>query len=244
MTKQEVLPCNIESSETDGHIAVEILEDNTRYIVRYLRHEPMVGLTRIPARDKSGAVIEGEYVLKHDKDGYAIEGEHERKRVICSGIPYACMVAFMHQDKLLVGWSKRIETKRLLETHDLHALFRKVLEDSIAGVDEHSDNYKGAFDVFCQSLMNVLSYSPAKDVEAPFSKMAGKIAAIIRGLNDSISINGKNIVSAASGVVPNDIAKNLTWFVEQAEQVYGSEAANVGFTELTYDAAAPKSAVA
>lgn len=213
MTKQEeILPCNIKSSEVDKELAESILKDNKNYIVRYLRRRPTVGLAIIPASNEAGVKV--------------VDGPTTIKRVICSGIPYACMIAFMHQSQLLIGWSKRIESRKLLETRDLHTLFRKVLTEA-QGVDEASETYKDAFGIFCQSLMNVLSYSPAKDIEVSFAKTAGKVAAIIRGINDSTFIHGKYVVSAASGPVPHDIARNLGQFIEQAENVYGDKATNV-----------------
>lgn len=218
MKKQDVLPCNIESTKADQERARIILKDDSNYAVRYLRHYPTVGLATVPIRNKDGAILE-------DMDWV-------RKRVICSGIPYACMIAFMYQEKLLIGWSKRIAEKALVETPDLHLLFRAVL-DSSKHTTEDSDNYKGAFDVFCAQLMSVLSYSPAKDVELAFSKKGGKTAAVIRGLRDDIEIHENNLVrSTASGVVPNEIAKNLRWFVDYAERTYGGKAANVRRPEL------------
>ena len=219
MKKQDVLPCNIKSTEADQSRAEAILSDDGNYVVRYLRHYPTVGLATVPIRNKDGAILE-------DMDWV-------RKRVICAGIPYACMIAFMYQDKLLIGWSKRIAEKALVETPDLHMLFRAVL-DSSKHTTEDSTNYKDAFDVFCAQLMSVLSYSPAKDIEMSFSKKGGKTAAIIRGLNDGIDIYENDFVkSSASGPVPNEIAKNLRWFVDYAERTYGGKAANVGYPELT-----------
>jgi len=213
MKKQDVLPCNIESTDADQERAKIILKDDSNYVVRYLRHYPTVGLATVPIRNKDGAILE-------DMDWV-------RKRVICTGIPYACMIAFMYQDKLLVGWSKRIAEKALVETPDLHLLFKTVLDSAIPA---DSDNYKDAFDVFCAQLMSVLSYSPAKDIELAFSKKGGKTSAIIRGLRDDFVIHENNYVrSSASGPVPNEVAKNLRWFVDYAERSYGGKAANVGF---------------
>ena len=218
MTKQiDIYPCNIPSTEADQILAKEILKDDKNYVVRYIRHQPTVGLAKVPVRNQDGAIIP--------------DAPWERKRVICSGIPYACIIAFVHRSELLIGWSKRIEDRKLLETPDLHALFRKILEDT-KGVTETSDDYQVTFDVFCRSLMSVLSYSPKKDVELAFSKNGGKVAAIIRGLHDTISIKGNFISSAASGPVPHDIAKNLPWFIEYAENVYSGKAANVGHPEI------------
>lgn len=216
MTEQ-VLPCNIESTDADQQRAKLILKDDTNYIVRYLRHQPTVGLAKLPARNADGAII--------------VDAPAIRKRVICAGVPYACMIAFMYQDKLLVGWSKRIETRRFIETQELHGLFRHLLENT-DGVTEHSDNYQGAFNAFATRLTGFLCCQGPKEVEMPFSKVAGKTAAVIRGLNDCIIIKGKYLESHASGPIPGEIARSLPQFIEFAEQTYGGKAANVGTDEL------------
>ena len=218
MTKQiDIYPCNIPSTADDQTLAQDILKDDKNYVVRYIRHQPTVGLAKLPTRNQDGAVIP--------------DAPWKRQRVICAGVPYACIIAFVHREELLIGWSKRIEDRKLLETPDLHALFRKVLEDT-KGVTESSNDYQVTFDIFCRSLMSVLSYSPKKDIELAFSKNGGKAAAIIRGLHDTISINGNFITSAASGPVPHDIAKNLPWFIEYSENVYSGKAANVGYPDI------------
>lgn len=216
MTKQAVsnmYPCSIESTKADQQRAKVILAADNNYIVRYLRHQPTVGLAKLPARNTDGAVIE--------------DAPRILKRVICSGIPYACMVAFMYQEKLLIGWSKRLETRHLMETTELHGLFRHLLENT-KGVDEHSANYQGAFDAFTNSLISFLTCQRTKDVEIAFSKTFGKTTAIIRGLNDSIITNGNFMESAASGAIPHELAKTLPQFIAYAEQTYGGKAANVG----------------
>ncbi len=220
-------PCNIEPKGADQQKAKAILLDDQNYITRYLRHVPTVGLAMVPIRRKDGTIAQ-----MKSEDGIVTDVPWVRKRVICSGVPYACMIAFKFDHKLLIGWSKRIAEKSLIETPDLHQLFRAVIGNTV-GVREDSENYKGSFDVFCQQLMSVLSYSPAKDIEQPFSKKAGKAAAIIRGLSDTTSINGNNVRSAASGPVPHDVARNLQSFVKRAEEVYGGKAANVSYPALS-----------
>ena len=213
---EEVLtPCNIKSSKADQEHAEIILKDDNNYIVRYLRHYPTVGLATVPIRNKDGGIIGNM--------------DWVRKRVICAGIPYACMIAFMHQEKLLVGWSKRIEMRHFVETNGLHTLFKDIMHN----VSEASDGYDSLFAKFTDELVKFLTYQEPKDIELAFSKKGGKTAAIIRGLNDSIDISENNSVrSKASGIVPSEIAKNLRWFVEYAERTYGGKALNVGYPEF------------
>lgn len=218
MTKQPISPCNVKVTEADLARAKLILADANNYAVRYLRQAPTVGLATVPVRNKGGEVI--------------ADMDWVRKRVICAGVPYACMIAFMYQDALHIGWSKRIEEKALVETPDLHNLFQEVLK-STKDTTEDSGGYKSAFDVFCGQLMSVLSYSPAKDIELSFSKNSGKTTAIIRGLNDTICLKGFKDTgyaeSKASGPIPHDITKNLRWFIDYAEKTYGGKAANVEY---------------
>jgi hypothetical protein len=218
MTKQiEVYPCNIGSTEDDQLTATKILKNDKNYLVRYIRHEATVGLAKVPVRNQDGAIIE--------------DVSWVRKRVICSGIPYGCVIAFVHREELLIGWSKRIESRRLIETRDLHSLFIDVLNDT-KNVTKNSSDYQVTFDIFAKKLVNFLACQQPEESEISFSKTGGKVAAIIRGLYDTISINGNYISSTASNPVPNDIAKNLPWFIDYAETIYGSKAANVGYPDL------------
>jgi len=213
MTKEAIVPCSIESSKADLERARIILLNDKSYVVRYLRQYPTVGLATLPVRNKDGEII--------------TDMDWVRKRVICSGTPFACMIAFKYQDKLLIGWSKRIETRRLIETDGLHGLFKGIMQD----VSGASDGYDALFAKFTGELMNFLTCQEPKDIEMAFSKKAGKTAAIVRGLRDDITFNENNFVtSAASGPVPHEVARNLRWFVDQAEKVYGGKAANVNYS--------------
>lgn len=209
-------PCNIKVREADEIIAKAILKSIDNYLVRYLRHDPTVALAVKPARNQDGGIL--------------VDAPLVRQRVICAGIPYACIVAFMHDHKLLIGWSKRIADKQLMETEELHALFRGLIEES-KDITESSEGYQDMFEVFSNRLVNFLSYQAPKEIEISFSKNAGKTAAIIRGLNDTISINGNLVVSEASGPIPSEIARNLGWFIELAERNYGGKAANVAYPD-------------
>jgi hypothetical protein len=216
MTKQEaIVPCSIESSKADLERARIILLSDKSYVVRYLRQYPTVGLATLPVRNKDGEII--------------TDMDWVRKRVICSGTPFACMIAFKYQDKLLIGWSKRIADRKLVETADLHSLFKGVMDN----VSEASDGYDALFAKFTGELVKFLTYQEPKDIEISFSKRGGKTAAIVRGLRDSITIHENNFVkSDASGPVPHEVAKNLRWFVDQAEKAYGGKAANVSYPEF------------
>jgi hypothetical protein len=214
MTKQAIVPCNIESSKADLERARIILLSDKSYVVRYLRQYPTVGLATLPVRNKDGEII--------------TDMDWVRRRVICSGTPFACMIAFKYQDKLLVGWSKRIETRKLIGSADLHSLFKVVINS-----DPDLGGYDTLFDKFTGELVNFLTYQKPKDIEISFSKRGGKTAAIIRGLRDNITIYENNFVkSDASGPVPHEVAKNLRWFVDQAEKAYGGKAANVSYPEF------------
>jgi len=215
MTKQTILPCSIESTKADEEQARVILLNDKNYVVRYLRQYPTVGLATLPVRNAGGEII--------------TDLNWVRRRVICAGVPYACMIAFIHQDNLLVGWSKRIETQKLIETSSLHGLFKSVMDD----VSEASDGYDALFAKFTKELMGFLTYQEPKDVEMAFSKKGGKTAAVIRGMRDDIIIHDNNFVkSTASGPVPHDVAKGLKWFVSHAEKAFGKRAMNVGYPSL------------
>jgi len=217
-TLLKVLPTNVKVSEVDEIKAKAILHNAENYIVRYLRHDPTVGLATVPVRTSDGTIVKVK-----GEDGGVVDMPWVRKRVICSGVPYACLIAFMHQNKLLVGWSKRMEDRHLIETQELHTLFKSVMHN----VTEASDGYQPLFDEFAAKLMKFLTYQKPEDIEVAFAKKGGKTAAIIRGLNDTISIAGKSVKSAASGVIPQDIAKNLPWFIKHVEESYGGKAANI-----------------
>jgi len=214
--KQKTLPNNIKPGAVDETIAEAILKSEKNYTVRYLRQDPTVGLARIPVRNADGAVIEDAPTL--------------RRRVICTGVPYACLIAFRHDSKLIIGWSKRIADRQLVETKELHNLFKTMTEGA-------------SFDEFSRKLVNFLSFQQPKEIEIPFSKADGKTAAIIRGLNDTISFNGNFVTSEASGPIPHEVARNLSWFIEAAETIYGDKASNVAYPDQL-PAAVPESAVA
>jgi hypothetical protein len=204
-------PCNTKTTKADIQRAKNILESIDNYIVRYVRHPATVALGIRPARNADGGII---------ADAPAI-----KQRVICSGVPYGCMIAFIYTDQLFIGWSKRIETRQFTGTGELRSLFRRVLDSSIP---KTGSEYNEAFDLFSKKLIGLLSCQPFQETEISFSKSAGRVAAVVRGLKDSIIVNGKHFDSAASGPIPSEIAKQLAQFIEYAEQAYGNTAINVG----------------
>jgi hypothetical protein len=216
MSETTITPSSVTFKEVDLIKAKAILTTNDQYTVRYLRDEPTVGLANIPARNAAdGAILP-------DVDPI-------RRRVICAGVPYGCMIAFMHDSKLLVGWSKRMMERQFVETHELHVLF-STITDKTATLTDSMEEYQNSFNMFCGMLSNLLTFQQPKEIEVAFSKVSGKTAAIIRGLNDTIAFtNGSEAISACSGPIPHDVTKSLRWFISQAEIVYGGKAANVSY---------------
>lgn len=202
-------PCNIKFKEKDQVIADTIITIENNYIVRYIRKPAAVNWARIPVYNNDGSVI---------KDMYT------KQKVICAGTPYACMIAFQHEEKLLVGWSKRIETQKFIKTGELIDLFRTILDDK-------SPSYEVVYENFTSKLISFLKCQPPKTYEISFSKKAGKIAAVIRGLNDNISISKNFICSESSGPIPSSVSKNLPWFIKRAEKVFDVKVANVSYKD-------------
>ena len=209
---ESIMPSNVESSAADIARADNILISDQNYIVRYLRDMPTVGIAYIPTRHADGSLLE--------------DVPPKRKHVICAGIPYACMIAFMYQEKLLIGWSKRLQEQRLPENQPLVSLFNKVVSGDY-NVETAMHGREGAFKVFVSHLTKFMCCQGLKDIEIPFSKIAGKRAAIIRGLNDSIIVKGRYLESRKSGPIPGELAKSLPQFIKFAEQTYGGKAVNV-----------------
>lgn len=201
MTEQ-VYPNNIDIHEADRERAKIILSDPTAVIINYLREHPVVGLSIKQPRDENDAIIEDALPIK--------------RRIVCSGKPYACLVAFVDDDELRIGWSKRIESKKLVKTTDLLETFRAI-----------RDGRANSFDEFVAALVSLMKDTKVKDLEIPFSKREARIAAVIRGLNDSIIIRGKSVKSAASGIIPSEVARMLPNFIQHAERVFDGTANNV-----------------
>lgn len=66
----------------------------------------------------------------------------------------------------------------------------------------------------------------------PYSKKGGRVAAILRGLKDTINFNEDHVLSACSTVIPKHIAKRLPQFIRNAETTFDTKAVNVGYPEL------------
>jgi len=209
----------IDLSNGNVQLSEYILKGETT--VKYLRKQATVGLAKVPVRDTSGTIIK--------------DAPWKKKRVICSGIPYGCLIAFTLKDQLFIGWSKRLELQYIPETDQLHKLFtdlvKSIYDPKIVGKmatkTEAMENYKDSFSVFANQLTNFVTTNQPKDVEIAFSKKIGKMTAIIRGLADKITFDGNNITSLESGVIPSDIAKQLRHFTDGVEVKYDKKAVNV-----------------
>lgn len=182
------LPLSVEGiTAEDCREAQAILKDDKLYMARYLREEPKVALGLVPVRNEEGKVLD--------------KVPPKKRRVICSGAPIGCMIAFMSDGNLYVGWSKRSNER------DLEA--------------EREAREKDPYFL-----------KPIYVEKTAFSKNTAKETAILRGLKDTVSFNGKHAVSAISGVIPHSIEKELHKFVAEAERVFGEKAINVGYPEL------------
>lgn len=170
-------PSSVTDIKAADHEIAKAIIENGNCVIQYLREWPTVGLAEIQVD---------------------VDSPTYKKRVICSGKPYGCMVAFLHEDSLYVGWSRRSTAK-----------------------DEHGDIIESK----------------------PFSKKGGRHAAIVRGLNDTISFNGNHVISAFSGPIPASVRRHLARFIKQAEQKYERKAINVGYPELLPQAFEPTAKV-
>ena len=151
-----VTPCNVKATKADEIKAKAILASTDNYIVRYLRDDPTVTLARIPVRDEHGAIL--------------VDATPARRRVICAGVPYGCMIAFTYDNNLRIGWSKRIKTQRFIESHELHKLFGIVIDE----ISNETGSYKSNFNNFCGVLSKLTTDHKPKEIEKPFSKSDGK----------------------------------------------------------------------
>lgn len=209
----------IDLSNGNVQLAEYILKGDTT--IKYLRKQPTVGLARVPIRDTSGTIIK--------------DAPWKKKRVICSGVPYGCLIGFTLKDKLFIGWSKRLELQYIPENEQLHELFTDLVKsiydpkmvDKMATKTEAIENYKDLFSVFSNQLTGFMTTNQPKDVEIAFSKKIGKMTAIFRGLGDVITFDGNNITSIEAGVIPSDIAKKLRHFTDGIEVKYDKKAVNV-----------------
>jgi hypothetical protein len=150
-------------------------------------------------------------------------------RVICSGVPFACLIAFKRGGKLFVGWSKRLDAKKLISPEEM----RKVFDDLIKSTRDADGPDK--FDTFSNNLLKLLTEHKPVDVEIPFSKAVGKSMAIIRGLRDTVMIDSKEIKSKVSGHLPNSIRRALPDFIKQAREAFNLPVTNVTEIHVVMD---------
>ena len=209
----------IDLSNGNIQLAEYILKGDTT--IKYLRKRPTVGFAEVPVRDTNSAII---------KDAPWV-----KKRVICSGIPFGCLIGFTLNKELFIGWSKRLELDYIPETDRLHELFidliKTIYDPKMVGKApteaDAVENYKDLFSIFANQLTSFVALNKNKDIEIAFSKKIGKMTAIIRGLGDIITFDGNKITSAESGAIPSEIAKKLRYFTDQIEAKYGMKAVNV-----------------
>jgi len=189
--------------------------------IKYLRKAPTVGLAKVPIRDTNGIILK--------------DIPWKKERVICSGVPYGCLIGFILKNQLFIGWSKRIELQYIPETDQLHKLFTNLVKiiynpkmiDKMPTKHDTIDNYKELFSIFANQLTDFITNNKPKDVEIGFSKKIGKMTAILRGLGDTITLDGDNITSLESGVIPSDVVKQLKHFINSVETKYNKKAVNV-----------------
>lgn len=127
--------------------------------------------------------------IRKGRDGYvlasSITEKDTREYFVAKGEPYGAVVAFLYEGNLRIGWSKRLEGKKL----------------------EHGKEVQ----------REPLSFT---------KKDAIKIA-IIRGLVDSLTFRGSNILTTSDNVVPKTIAKILPDFIKKAEKYFRCDAMNI-----------------
>ena len=209
----------IDLSSGNVQLAEYILKGET--IIKYLRKKPTVGLAKVPVRDTNGTILK--------------DVPWKKKRVICSGIPFGCLIGFTLKKQLFIGWSKRLELEYLPETDQLHELFKNIIKviydpkmaDKKSTEEGAMENYKDLFSIFADKLTSFVTNNETKDVEIAFSKKIGKMTAIIRGLSDVITFDGKKVTSLESGVIPSEIANKLREFTDAVEAKFGMKAINI-----------------
>jgi hypothetical protein len=203
--KSDFAPCNITVSDADKGIVEGVLKG--KYIVQYLRSKSTVGLSERPARDENRKVIE--------------DAPWVKRRTICSGVPYGCMIAFVYGGELLIGWSKRLGPKSRFNTEELRKMFDGLL------IKARDTDGADKFDMFCSGMLDLLEARKPVEVEISFSKKIGKRTAILRALNDTLGVNESGeLVSGASEHLPSSVKRALPAFIKQAETAFKLKAAN------------------
>lgn len=162
--EQMPAPLGINTTIQEQKEALELSYDTDSLVVRFVRRGPSISTTV----DESG----------------------KKKHTIANGAPHACLVAFMKDNKLYVGWSKH-NASMIAENG---AVIPRALIGHVEG-----------------------NIRPLED--KPFTKEHARYTAILRGLVDSIVIQGKEIRSGNSNkVIPSCISRELTTFVARARK--------------------------
>ena len=127
--------------------------------------------------------------IRKGQDGYvlasSVTDKDTREYFVGKGEPYGVVVAFLHEGNLRIGWSKRLEGKKL-------EYGKEVQREPLS-----------------------------------FTKKDAIKIAIIRGLVDSLTFRGSNILTIGDDVIPKAIAKTLPPFVEKAEKYFRCDAMNI-----------------
>jgi hypothetical protein len=145
------------------------------------------------------------------------------KLVICSGEPKAVLIAFVANEKLLIGWAKRNEDVVLVKD----AAYEQLVKDF---------NHKSEF--FFSVVEKFIKNAALKEKETSFSKEIGKYIAFLRAGSDLITFKGKRGYSSTCGLLPDVISRSLPRFIARAERVSGLKAANVKEESVAKTAAA------
>lgn len=145
----------------------------------------IITLNRASSDEREPVLIR--YIRK-GRDGYVLASsttKDTREYFVAKGEPHGVVVAFIYEGNLRIGWSKRLEGKKL----------------------EHGKEVQ----------REPLSFT---------KKDAIKIA-IIRGLVDSLTFRGSNILTVVDDVIPKAIAKILPDFIKKAEKYFRDDAMNI-----------------
>lgn len=193
----------------------------------YLRHEPRVmavKCTKTVFVDDDGKRVYGLEPSTFDSSdalppGVAgVEEIDGYRRTICKGTPYGCLVAFEHEGKLLIGWSRLNSSTEFTKSECIEGLYEKfssAFEVALrAEQSDPEDNHSVAADL--ERLSFILRSSDPEELkgiiraefvrqttdlvtatdtfkrveQASFSKKAGKVAAVVRAFNSVLAFKG------------------------------------------------------
>lgn len=127
--------------------------------------------------------------LRKGQDGYvlasSVTDKDTREYFVAKGEPYGVVVAFLYEGNLRIGWSKRLEGKKL-------EYGKEVQREPLS-----------------------------------FTKKDAINISVTRGIVDSLTFRGSNILTTSDNVVPKAIAKILPAFIERAEKYFRCDAMNI-----------------